>query len=163
MIPTAAFFVGRTGRSQRRRALFCLVAVLGLALSTASESGAGEDRGFVIIVHPRVSEKTLTRDFVTDAFLKKKTRWDDGSSIEPVDLDSDSPVRERFSQSVLKRSVAAVRSYWQQRIFSGRGVPPPEARSEKAAVRHVASRPGGIGYVSTRVETSGVRIVELRD
>jgi ABC-type phosphate transport system substrate-binding protein len=100
---------------------------------------------------------------VAEALLKKRVRWDDGAAIHPVDLPSQSSVREKFSHAVLKRSVAAVRSYWQQRIFSGRGVPPPEVASDEAVVRYVATHPGGIGYVSSQVELMGVRVIELRD
>ena len=46
--------------------------------------------------------------------------------IRPVDLRPNAATRRLFSERMLRRSVAAVRSYWQQRIFSGRGVPPPE-------------------------------------
>jgi len=62
----------------------------------------------------------------------------DGETALPVDLRSDSSVRRKFSESVLKRSVAAIRSYWQQRIFSGREVPPPELDSDAAVLRYVA-------------------------
>ena len=49
---------------------------------------------------------------------------------------------------MLKRSVAAVRSYWQQRIFSGRDVPPPEVDTENQVIKYVAGDPGALGYVS---------------
>jgi hypothetical protein len=49
---------------------------------------------------------------------------------------------------VLKRSVQAVKTYWQQRIFSGRGVPPPELESDDAVVRYVENNPGALGYIS---------------
>jgi hypothetical protein len=58
--------------------------------------------------------------------------------------------------------VGAVRSYWQQRIFSGRDVPPPELDSDEAVVAFVARSPGGIGYVSAATKLSGVRELALR-
>jgi ABC-type phosphate transport system substrate-binding protein len=122
-----------------------------------------EGSPFLIIVHPRVKGGALARSTVAEAFLKKRTRWDDSAVIHPVDLSGDSSVREEFSHAVIKRSVAAVRSYWQQQIFSGRGVPPPEVGSDEAVVRYVASHPGGIGYVSPQTELKGVRVVEIRD
>jgi len=44
--------------------------------------------------------------------------------------------------------VEAVRRYWQQCIFSGRSVPPPELDSDEAIVRYVAKYRGAVGYVS---------------
>jgi hypothetical protein len=44
--------------------------------------------------------------------------------------------------------VQAVRAYWQQLIFSGRGVPPVELESDEAVVAFVLKYPGAVGYVS---------------
>jgi len=90
----------------------------------------------------------VDRKFLADAFLKKTTRWDDGELIRPVDQVPDSPVRRKFSEDVVKRSVAAVRSYWQQVIFTGRGVPPPEVGGDDEVVRYVLKYSGAVGYVS---------------
>jgi hypothetical protein len=40
-----------------------------------------------------------------------------GLALE-LDLDFNSAVRRRFTEEVLRRPLAAVRAYWQQRIFS---------------------------------------------
>jgi ABC-type phosphate transport system substrate-binding protein len=116
---------------------------------------------FRVIVHPGNSQTHLGRDFVAQAFLRKTARWPSGETIRPVDQDSDSPARRRFSSDVLHRSVAAVRSYWQQLIFSGRGLPPPELDSDQDVLRYVARNAGAIGYVSGNSELSGVKVVNL--
>ena len=56
----------------------------------------------------------------------------------------------------------AVRSYWQQRIFSGRDVPPPEADSDLAVLRYVKENAGAIGYVSDVPNIQGVRVVTVK-
>lgn len=117
---------------------------------------AGEPPLFRVIVHPSNPLRAAERELVADAFLKKVTRWPGGESIRAVDLRPDDQVRRRFSESVLKRGVGAVRSYWQQRIFSGRDVPPPELDSEASVVSFVAKFPGAIGYVSGSAKLSGV-------
>ncbi len=58
--------------------------------------------------------------------LKERSRWDDSSSVQPVDLDSKSPTREEFSRDVHGRSVTSIKNYWRRQIFSGNKVPPPE-------------------------------------
>jgi hypothetical protein len=82
--------------------------------------------------------------------------------MRAVDLRPGDPARRNFSEIVLKRSVGAVRSYWQQRIFSGRDVPPPELDSETSVVAYVAKFPGAIGYVSGGAKLSGVAELGLR-
>jgi hypothetical protein len=56
--------------------------------------------------------------------LKKVTRWDTGKAVEPADLAEGAPAREGLSQAVHRRGAAAIKSYWQQQIFSGTDVPP---------------------------------------
>ena len=81
--------------------------------------------------------------------------------IEPVDLKIGNPVRGKFSYAVHKKTVAAMKAYWQQQIFSGRGVPPPEKSSDAGVVDYVRSRSGAIGYVSPRADIGRVRVVAV--
>ncbi len=113
----------------RRLALLLVLAALGAGAPLRAQETASE---FRLIVHPSHSEPSAPRAFLADAFLKKVTRWSGGATIHPVDLRPTAAVRHRFTENVLKRSVGAVRSYWQQRIFSGRDVPPPELDSDEA-------------------------------
>ncbi len=133
-----------------------------LALAPAPRSAADQSPGFVVIVHPDNPLSSADRGFVADAFLKKATRWSDDSTINPVDAGPGSPVRRSFSQEVLKRSVAAVRSYWQQIVFSGHGVPPPELDSDEAIIMFVLKHRTAIGYVSERANLNGAKVLRLQ-
>ncbi|MBI5543208.1 MAG: hypothetical protein HY901_04930 [Deltaproteobacteria bacterium] len=131
------------------------VAVLMASLSGGIGRGPGAaepEVGFRVIVNRDVPVRSVDRRLLAEVFLKKHTRWSDGKTIRPVDLASDSPVRVRFSQEVLRRSVVAVKNYWQPIIFSGRDVPPPELPSDSAVVQYVNAHPGAIGYVSEAAE-----------
>ncbi len=117
---------------------------------------------YVVIVHPRNPTGAASRKFLADAFLKKTTRWPNGEVIRPADLGADSPTREKFTEDVLKRSVSAVRSYWQQMIFSGREVPPPELGSDEEVVRYVLKHSGAVGYVSGTASLGGAKVVAVQ-
>jgi hypothetical protein len=135
----------------RRRVLHAALGAafgLGLVARAHAQGESGRGGSFVVIVNRANGVAAVSRAFLSDAFLKKATHWDGGERIEPVDLRPDSFVRRAFSSSVLRRPVGAVRSYWQQRIFSGGDLPPPELDSDDAVVRYVARYPGAIGYVS---------------
>jgi hypothetical protein len=150
---------------QSRRRHLALLGVSWLSAGTLARSEAAwadEDPGFRVIVHPSNPLHAVERGFVADAFLKKVTRWENGRSINAVDLRQDNPVRHRFTREVLKRSLGAVRSYWQQRIFSGRDVPPPELESDELVVAFVAKYPGALGYVSGAAKLAGAREVAVR-
>jgi len=116
---------------------------------------------FRIIAHPARPEASVARSFVADVFLKNVTRWSDDEAIRPVDQRGDSAVRRAFSEAVLRRSVAAVKTYWQQRIFSGRGVPPPEFESDEAVVRYVEEHPGSIGYIGGSASPGKTKVLAV--
>jgi hypothetical protein len=128
-----------------------------MALGQASSATAP----YRVIIHPRNPAVSAERTFVADAFLKKTTRWRHGEPIRPVDL-RDSTPRRKFSETVLTRSVAAVRSYWQQQIFSGRGIPPPELDGDEAVIKFVMRNPGAIGYVSGHADLAEVKVLQVR-
>lgn len=142
-------------------------AALLLLLSAAAAAGTGialADEpvvGFRVVTNRENSAGSVEREFLANAFLKKTTRWPDGAAIDAVDHRFGAPVRTRFSERVLRRSVAAIRSYWQQRIFTGRGVPPPELESDEAVLRYVRSRRGAVGYVSEAADVSAVKVITL--
>jgi hypothetical protein len=145
-----------------RARLAALLLVSLAAGATVVRASAGEPAGFRLVVNPEGAAAPLDRAFVADAFLKKVTRWPDGTAIRAVDLRFDAPARQQFSEQILERSPAAVRNYWQQRIFTGRGVPPPELASDEAVLAYVREHIGAVGYVSARAETGSVKVLELR-
>jgi hypothetical protein len=136
--------------------------VILMVVAAARPAAPGPAPGYVLIVHPGNTSGVVDRAFLKQAFLKKRTRWPDGSSIHPVDLVPASPVRERFSREVLERSVTAVRSYWQQLIFSGREVPPVELPDSAAVVQYVLRHPGAVGYIEDNAPLEGARILLVK-
>ena len=143
-----------------RRSVLLGIVCLGLAPWT-SLAAAERTPEFIVIVHPDNPQNAATREFLADAFLKKTTRWSHDETIRPVDLRPSSATRRYFSDRVLKRSVAAVRSYWQQRIFSGRGVPPPELDDERSAVHYVLKYPGAVAYVAGDTKLEGAKVLAI--
>jgi ABC-type phosphate transport system substrate-binding protein len=117
---------------------------------------------YQVIVNPRNATASVDRKFLEDAFLKKITAWPNDDVIRPADLAADSATRRAFTREVLNRSVEAVKGYWQQRIFSGRDVPPPEFPRDEEVVQFVLRHEGGIGYVSGTANIDGCRVVAIR-
>jgi hypothetical protein len=114
-----------------------------------------------VIVNPKNPAASVRVAFLQDAFLKKSTRWPHDVVIHPADMKPSSPTRVTFSREVLGRPVVAVRSYWQQRIFSGRDVPPPELESDEKVVAHVLKYEGAVGYISGTANVGGAKPVTL--
>jgi hypothetical protein len=153
----------RSPRLPRRVALLALgtCAALGFARRASSDTSEAQ-LNFRVIVNAENRIAHLSREFLANAFLRNVRDWDGGLRIYPVDLPPSSAIREDFSRRILLRSVAAVRSYWQQRIFTGRGVPPPELDSDAAVVRYVLGNRGAVGYVSRSAEIGAARVVAVQ-
>ena len=139
-----------------------LGAVTLLLISLAPSAAASTD--FVVVVHAENSTDSLTRSEVSKIFTKRIASWDNGQKIHPVDQESQSPVREAFSEAVHHKSVNAIKSYWQRMLFSGRDVPPAEKPSDQAVLEMVRREPNAIGYVSEGASLgSGVKAIKISD
>lgn len=122
----------------------CLSAALLLGLA-----GAAHAADFKVVVNDANPVDGLDEDELSRIFLKKTTRWPNGSAVLPVDGSPDSAVRESFSRAVHDKEVPWIKSYWQRQIFSGRETPPPELASARDVLDYVSRTPGAIGYVDT--------------
>lgn len=115
----------------------------------------------VIIVSP---DNRVTKIADTDLkmiYLGEKKQWEDGRAIITVDLEENNSIRERFVNIFLSRSVASLKYYWIQQIFTGRGVPPLELKNERQIIEYVASHPGSIGYIEAHNLDSSVNRVSV--
>ena len=118
---------------------------------------------FKVIVNASNPVTELTKKDVSKMFMKKLARWENGTPVLPVDQVESSSVRKQFSEAVLGKTVSAVKSYWQEQIFSGKGVPPPEKTSDKEVIDYVKANAGAIGYVSADASLTGVKAVEVKE
>lgn len=134
--------------------------LISMILAAAAAPAASP---FLIVVNEANPVASLSPEDLSDLFLKKTSRWADGSLVLPVDQTENSNVREKFNREVHRKSAAAVRAYWQQRIFSGRDVPPPEKRGDADVIAFVRNNPAAIGYVSVAAASmSGVKVLAVR-
>ncbi|MBI5598740.1 MAG: hypothetical protein HY890_03270 [Deltaproteobacteria bacterium] len=107
-----------------------------------------DDRAIVVICHeaPKetIDEKTLER-----IYLKRKMLWDDGRKVIPVNLPAQNPLRNSFSDRVLRRRHVELVDYWNEQHFRGI-TPPTTVESEEAVKVFVREVDGAVGYISAR-------------
>jgi len=149
--------------SERTRiAVVALTGLLSLTvLSVDFTADAAVPKGFKVIVNHQVNLAVIHKDEIKQIMMKKVSRFSNGTGAAPVDQPPDSPVREAFSRDVLGRSAAAVSSFWQRQIFSGKEVPPPSASNDAGVIAHVGSVSGGLGYVSENAKLPD-SVIEVR-
>lgn len=130
--------------------------VLAMAISAFANTA-----GFKIIVNSSNSSTKISKADLNAIFLKKMVKWSDGIPAVPVNQSKKSAVRDSFTTSVHGKSVAAVDSYWQQQIFSGRDVPPAEKTSDADVLAFVKANAGAVGYISDSGATAGVKVISV--
>jgi len=118
--------------------------------------------GFVVVVSRDNPLTTIQRDKLSKIFLKRVVTWPDDRPAEPVDLQMSDPVRRAFTKAVHGKSIAAVRAFWQQQIFSGRDVPPPEKGSVADVMEFVSTHAGAVGYLPhTATLGAGLKVIAI--
>jgi len=125
-------------------------------------AAAAAPDSYKIIVNPDNPVIAVDRQFLRDAFLRKTSDWDGGETIRPIDLAIRFPVRDRFAQDVLKKTPSQLKAYWNQQIFSGKGVPPPEADSTSAVVAYVLANRGAVAYLPGDADAGAAKVVKVK-
>jgi hypothetical protein len=138
-----AVVVGKLGSM-----LLSLLAVLVVAGAVATPADGQQDPAFVVIVNSANPVDSISVDQLSKIFLRKIRQWESNRTIQVVEQRMSSRIRAVFAEQVHRRSAAAVSAYWQQQIFSGRAVPPPERSTNREIVDYVAASIDAIGYVA---------------
>ncbi|NKE72182.1 hypothetical protein [Candidatus Manganitrophus noduliformans] len=134
---------------------------LVMRLLMIGAASAQETASFKIVVNPSNGISSLTKEQISDLFLKKVTQWENGRKALPVDQVTASTIREKFSKEIHEKSVTAINSYWRQKIFSGRDVPPPEKSSDADVLAYVAENADAVGYVSANAPVDKVKVLKI--
>lgn len=99
------------------------------SLTAGAPRAAAQSGKYVVIVNPANPIRRLSQNQLSRIYLGKLQGWDIRGKVEPVvalDLQTGSPLREKFTQDVLKKSPSEAEAYWRQEIYSGRSFPPLE-------------------------------------
>jgi len=135
--------------------------VIPLLMSVTILAAAAEP-GFKVVVNDSNTTTSISKEQLSRCFMKQANTWINGETVLAVDQAATSPVRSEFSTAIHERDVNAIKSYWQRQIFSGQGLPPPEAASDEETLAFVRANPGAIGYVSANVPLgAGIKVLEV--
>lgn len=144
-------------RKRIQSALVLLALIPGIA-------AAQELADFKVIVHSSNSLDSISARDLSRLFLKKDLEWPDGTTVDLVDLDPDSPTREAFSMAVHGRKVSSIKSYWQRQIFAGKAVPPLERSNQAEVLVYVSRHPAAAAYVTASAPMiDNVKVLQVTD
>lgn len=116
--------------------------------------------GIAVIVNPDAPVDELKASEIRRIFLGKPT-LNKNLNLVPINQPGASQLRLRFEEIVLGKSPRHIRSYWIEKIFTGKGVPPVEAKNADAVIRFVSERIDAIGYIEESQLVNKVKSVLL--
>lgn len=132
---------------------------VGAALAGALLSNAALAE-LAIIGHPGISLRGVSNDELGKVYLGQSSNLG-GVSVKPVDQAEGSSTRAEFYTKVVGQNEGQLKRYWSQRMFSGKGKPPPSLADDAAVKNWVASNPGGIGYVDGGAVDGSVKVLAI--
>ena len=132
----------------RRFALLLLLCLASLARAD----------NLLVIANESVPASSLSADDLGDIYLIRKTHWGHGLPVVPVNREASSNTRASFSEQLFGQSPADLSDYWNRLCFEGKR-PPLVQTSDLAVIGFVRNVPGAIGYVSSRSQPQGVKIL----
>jgi hypothetical protein len=145
-----------------RAAVVLAIALVSLSPTRAATTPDQPPDDYIVVVNPANSIRVVNREFLRAVYLKKRTAWWDGQTIRPVGVSPRFPARQRFAREVLRKSPAQLRAYWNQQIFSGKGVPPLEFDSHDAVIAYVLRNHGAIAFLPATVDPDGAAVVTVQ-
>ncbi|MBU0995042.1 MAG: hypothetical protein KJ737_21320 [Proteobacteria bacterium] len=109
-----------------------------------------------------VPVSALSENEIRDIYIGRKIMWPGNRKIIPVIAPS-LDLHDEFTLKYTRKSGSQFKSWWLQLVFSGEGVFPKTAASEKEMVEKVSEYEGGIGYSSVKIDTDKVKTVVVYD
>jgi ABC-type phosphate transport system substrate-binding protein len=119
------------------------------------QASAGD---YVVIVN-KDNSAAADKAAVAKMFSGEMKSWGDGTAVKPVDLPEDNSVRASFTTEVVGKSVASMKAFWAQNVFSGKALPPKQMGSDDDVKKFVGSNKGAIGYIKPSSLDDSVRAV----
>lgn len=130
-----------------------ILMILGTAFGAANLQA-----GIAVVVGKNVSATEAKKEDIANIFLGRTKALPDGTSLVPVDLDRDHPVRGEFYEKVTGQSVRAVVAAWAKIVFTGRGKAPAVKASASEVKAYVVSQ-NAIGYISSEEVDDSVKVL----
>jgi len=111
-----------------------------------------------VIANKDLSVTSLGSDDLSDFYLGKRKKLPGGGNAT-VFTNADQDETERFLDKYLDLTPAAFSASWKRMIFTGRGIPPTDAKDDQDMIDIIKRTPGGIGYVATGTKVDGVMVL----
>jgi hypothetical protein len=131
-------------------------AILGLAVAAAPSAST-----LKLIANESVTASTISIDEVKEVFLFTAPSFRNGDRIVPV-LEEGGPAHELFLKEYVRKSDAALQTYYRSLVFTGKAKLPKILRTDAEVVAYVAKTRGAVGYVRAETDSPGTKTLHVK-
>ncbi|MDO6486838.1 hypothetical protein Q4503_03935 [Colwellia sp. 6_MG-2023] len=114
-----------------------------------------------VIIHPSVSETTLTTSQLRRIYTMRQVQWNDAQRITVFVLPRQHAMHLRFSKERLQMFPYQLDRIWNKLTYSGLGVAPITVNTPEELLEGVRTTPGAIGYIKKTQGVEGVNVVKI--
>lgn len=111
-----------------------------------------------VIVNPSNPINEASLEDIGNLFLKKVKKIKN-QSLTPFDQSESSPSYAAFHKSTSKKTPQQMKSYWANKIFTGKGSPPETLRNDRKVMQLVSGQTDAIGYVDANAVDNSVKVI----
>ena len=126
-----------------------------LLVTCAGQAFAGD----VVVIVNKANDAAVDKASVAKIYTGESKSWPGGGSIVAYDLPEDNPSRAAFSNDIVGKSPANLKSLWTQNTFTGKAVPPKVAASDDEVKKAVGANKNAIGYIKASAVDDTVKTV----
>jgi len=113
----------------------------------------------VAVVVNTSNTSTFDKSKIKKIFLGKTKSFENGRAAILLSPKPDSATREQFNKLVLGKTSNQINAYWSKMIFTGKGIPPQEMKSDSELIESIAANKDTIGYIDAASVTDAVKVV----
>jgi len=133
-----------------------LLALLMLPLALIACGDACAD--VAVIVNP-ANKAELDDSAIARIYLAQVRTFPGGGEALPVDQKEGGATQNEFSDKLLKKAPAHIKSFWAQQKFTGNAKALKQLSDDEAVLKFVAENPSAIGYVEASKVRASVKVV----
>jgi hypothetical protein len=133
-----------------------LSSVLGLVFAAAASMPT-----LKLIANESVTATAVSVDEVKEVFLFTAPSFRNGDRIVPV-LEEGGPAHEVFLKEYVRKSDAALQTYYRSLVFTGKAKLPKILRADAEVVAYVAKTRGAVGYVRAETDSPGTKTLQVK-
>ncbi|MBV1915692.1 MAG: phosphate ABC transporter substrate-binding protein [Pseudomonadales bacterium] len=129
-----------------------------IAIATLFTLSTGVMAEVSVITHPS-NGASIDAKAVSKIFLGKSKKFPGGVEAVPIEQPKSASAHLEFHENVTHKKPSQLTSYWSRRVFTGKGQPPKEVRSDAEVISLVSRNPNMIGYVDSSAVNDSVKVV----